>query len=211
MGKPLPNNVPETGLEALVRLTEGPRPWRNALHALSAVSIVAAISTLDLARGAAATILASAVLVALVTDAIRLRNRAANELFFRAFRAFASPREARAFASSTWYAAGVLAAVVLFPRHVALSAILVLGLADPAGALVGRRIGRRRFWGGTLEGTLAFFAVAALVLVVRHSLPAAVAAAAGATLVERRSRPLDDNLTIPLVCGSVLQVMEGGA
>ena len=96
------------------------------------------------------------------------------------------------------------AAFALFPRDVAVSAVLVMGLADPAASVVGRRFGRKALLGGTAEGSLAFLVVAAIILLARHATPAAILAGAASALVERRSWPLDDNLAVPLTCGLVL-------
>lgn len=197
-----------TVLGALVDRTAGPQWWRKVVHAFNAVAITAVIAWWEPARVLGVAILSSVVLAAFLVDAVRLHYPRANELFFRAFGKLASPREARGIASSTWYAAGILAAFALFPQDVAVSAILVLGLCDPAAALVGRLVGRRPFLGGTLEGSIAFFAVAALILGMRHGWPAALAAAAAAALAERRSWPLDDNLTIPVVSATVVQAIE---
>jgi dolichol kinase len=98
----------------------------------------------------------------------------------------------------------LLAAFALFSREIGVSSVLVLGLADPLAGYVGRRFGRRPFLGGTLEGTLTFLAVAAVILTVRHPAPVALLAAAVSTLAERRSWPLDDNLAVPLACGAAL-------
>lgn len=138
-----------------------------------------------------------------MADVVRLRYPPANELFFRALRVLASPREASGLASSTWYAVSVAAAVALFPLHHAVSAILVLALADPAGSYVGQRWGRRPFLGGTVAGSATFCLVAGVVLGLRHPPAVAVVAVVAAALAERRSWPLDDNLTIPLVTGAV--------
>ncbi len=195
-------------LDALVERTAGPQWWRKAVHAFNAVAVAAVIVWWEPSRVLGVAILSSVVIAAFVADAVRLTHPRVNELFFRAFGKLASPREARGVASSTWYAAGILAAFAFFPRDVAVSAILVLGLCDPAAAFVGRRFGRRPFLGGTLEGSLAFFALAALILGARHTWPAALAAAGAAALAERRSWPLDDNLAIPVVCGALIQAFE---
>jgi dolichol kinase len=199
--------APDT-LDALVERTSGPQWWRKAFHAFNAVAVAFVIAWWVPSRGLGVAILSAVVLAAFVGDAVRLTYPRANELFFRAFGKLASPREARGIASSTWYAAGILAAFAFFPQDVAVSAILVLGLCDPAAALVGRLVGRRPFLGGTLEGSLAFFAVAALILGMRHGWPAALTAAAAAALAERRSWPLDDNLAIPVVSATVVQAIE---
>lgn len=158
---------------------------------------------LDLPRWTAATLLAFGAALVLVADVFRLRHPPANELFFRLFRLLASPREASGLASSTWYAVAVAAAVALFPLHHAVSGILVLALADPAGSYVGQRWGRRPFLGGTVAGSVTFCLVAGVLLGPRHPPAVAAVAVVAAALAERRSWPVDDNLAIPLVTGAV--------
>ena len=158
---------------------------------------------LDLPRSTAAALLAAGAALVVVADVFRLRYPPANELFFRAFRLLASPREASGLASSTWYAVAVAAAVALFPLHHAVSGILVLALADPAGSYVGQRWGRRPFLGGTVAGSATFGLVAGVILIMRHPPTVAALAVVAATLAERRSWPLDDNLAVPLVTGAV--------
>ena len=200
-------SVPEN-LDILVAQTEGAQPWRKVVHATNATLIALALARLGLSDATVLLVL-GAITVALVAgDVARLTYAPANALFFQAFSRLASPREARGIASSTWYMVGVLASVALFPRPVAISGVLVLGLADPAAAFVGRRYGRRRFLGGTLEGSLACFCVALLVLGLRHPWTVAVPAAAITTLAERRSWPLDDNLTVPVVCAGAVVALS---
>ena len=84
------------------------------------------------------------------------------------------------------------------------SGVLVLAFADPAAAIVGRKLGKRPFLGGTFEGSAAFFATSLVVLTLRYSWPLAVLVSVLTTLVERRSWPLDDNFTIPVVSTGTL-------
>jgi dolichol kinase len=77
-----------------------------------------------------------------------------------------------------------------------LAGILVGGLADPAGALVGSRYG-----GGapkSIAGSAAV-GVTAVVAALLTGLPlaAAAGAAVAATVVERWPGPCDDNLLVP--------------
>lgn len=195
------------GLAALVERTRGPQPWRKLFHATNGVAVASALSLLPVGRWAAVSVLGGVLAALVVMDLVRLTNRRANELFFVAFPSLASPREARGVASSTWYTLGVGLAVALFSRHDAISGVLVLALADPAASYVGQRWGRTPFLGGTVRGSLAFFVVAGAILALRHDLPVALAAAIAVTLAERRSWPLDDNLTIPVACAAVLALM----
>jgi dolichol kinase len=202
-----PPSPPPTELDVLVARTAGPQPWRKAFHAFNATAVAAAVVTLDPSDALLLGALGGIAAVLLVADLFRLRSDQANRLFFRMFAALASPREARGIASSTWYAIGLLAAFALFPREIGVSSVLVMGLADPLAGYVGRRFGRRPLLGGTLEGTLTFLAVAAVILMVRHPAPVALLAAALSALAERRSWPLDDNLAVPLACGAALTAL----
>ncbi|RKT55151.1 DUF92 domain-containing protein [Saccharothrix australiensis] len=99
----------------------------------------------------------------------------------------------------------------LFPqRGPIVAGLLVLALADPVAAAVGRRIGRARVTTGfserSVEGAVAFTVVAAAVLAVVAALhrpsPAAFAAvlliAVTAAAVELLAPPALDNLFVPL-------------
>ena len=197
-------NPDRAELDELVQRTRGLQPWRRLFHAANGVATAVALTWLPLERWQAITILGGILAVLVVADVVRMRSPAANRLFFRVFSLLASPREAGRIASSTWYTFGIFLAVVFFPLPYAVSGILVLALADPAASYIGQRWGGRPFMGGTLIGTAVFFGVACAVLGLRHALPVALVAAAVATIAERRSWPLDDNLMIPLACAGVL-------
>ncbi len=191
---------------ALIERTRGPQPWRRVFHAANGLVVAAALTRFDPTREQVVVVLAVVLAALVVLDIIRLRVRRANELFFRWFSSLASPREANGVASSTWYALALLLTLGLFPRADAISAILVLALADPAASWIGRRWGRRPFLGGSVEGTLAFLVAAGIVLGLRHPpAQAAVGAVVGA-LAERLGWPLDDNLAVPLATVAALWV-----
>lgn len=194
-------------LEALVARTAGSQPWRKVFHAINALLIALGLTVFASSEWVPLLALGALSMALLAADAVRLALPRANVLFFRAFGKLASPREARGIASSTWYVLGIFAAAALFPRPAAISGVLVLGLADPVAAVVGRALGKRPFLGGTVEGTVAFFATSAAVLLLRHPWPAALVAAGLVTLAERRSWPLDDNLAIPVVCAGAIAAL----
>ncbi|MGD0591882.1 MAG: diacylglycerol/polyprenol kinase family protein [Bacteroidota bacterium] len=98
--------------------------------------------------------------------------------------------------------------VLLFPKVIAINAFTILIISDTTSALVGRRFGRHRFLAKSLEGSLAFFVSAAIVILIAPKvsrLPAEyvigiIAAAIGA-VVEALPIRIDDNLSIPLAVG----------
>lgn len=113
------------------------------------------------------------------------------------------------------FAAAALVSL-LFPAFIAAIALGVMLVADTAAALIGRRFGKHRLYGSkTLEGSLAFVAAgtafALLLLALAGEFrPAMIAGAVtgviAAALAElyRDLIQLDDNLTIPLLCGAVM-------
>ena len=98
--------------------------------------------------------------------------------------------------------------VLLFPKVIAINAFTILIISDTTSALVGRRFGRHRFFAKSLEGSLAFFISAVMVILIAPKvsrLPAEyvigiIAAAIGA-VVEALPIRIDDNLSIPLAVG----------
>jgi len=188
----------EVEFRGLVARTSGVQPWRRVLHALTGCLIAAAVVVSGVPPSAVAGALGGVLVLLVVLDSVRLRSPRLNAAFFRLFRSLASPREAERAVSGSWYVAGAALALALFPRQAAVAGILVLALADPAAHTFGRRYGKIRLGKGTLEGSLAFFCVALGVALLTVPVPAALAAAVAATLVEPLPLALDDNLTIPL-------------
>jgi dolichol kinase len=198
---------PTADIDPLVARTSGAQPWRRIFHATSGVAVAAILALLEPSRRLAVEVGVAALAVQLLLDWARLRIPSANALFFRAFRHLASPREARGVASSTWFTLGIVMTVAFFPRPAAVSGILVLALADPTAGYLGRRYGRIPWLGGTLEGTLVFAAVCFAVLFYRHGPLVAVVSSLLLPLVERRSWPLDDNVSVPLASAALVTLL----
>ena len=92
----------------------------------------------------------------------RLSDRV-NERLMRVFKHVAHPHERYRVNSSTWYVTALLLLALFGTRLSQSLAVVVLAVADPAAALIGRRFGRTRLLDNrSLEGTLAFFVVGAL-------------------------------------------------
>ncbi len=200
---------PPDPLTPLVERTVGLQPWRRVFHAGNGLAVASVLVLLEPPRTGVILVLGCVLAALVALDLARFSRPDLNRLFFRIFRPIASPREARGPASSTWYVLGVLLTVILFPVEVAIPAILVLALADPAASYVGRRWGRRTFGTGTVEGSVVFFVVAATVLAFHTSLPVAGFVAMGTALAERGPWRLDDNLVVPLSAGGLLWIASG--
>ncbi len=99
--------------------------------------------------------------------------------------------------------------VFLFSKSVALAAISFIILGDICSALIGRKYGIVAFGDKTLEGSLGFFLACLLVVVIvpELSLLIGLAGAAVATLVEAIDLKIDDNLTVPVISGVVMELL----
>jgi glycerol-3-phosphate acyltransferase PlsY len=158
--------------------------------------------------------LACVFLITLVLDIVRLKTRADVKLWGRHLSSFLKDSEKNALTSSPWYVLGTLCAAAFFDLPVAVAAVAFLAFGDASATAVGERRGRTKLWGGkkSLEGTLAFFiasAVAGGVSSRYYSLPLTViiAGAASAAIVEILPLKVNDNLTIPLLSGAVMQLI----
>lgn len=113
------------------------------------------------------------------------------------------------FNGATYVTLAALLSVWFFPKMITIAVFSILILSDTAAALIGRKFGKHKIASKTLEGSIAFFAVAVLVVLQTPKLNfgIGVATAVVATLVELYpvkifGFALDDNLTIPLVAGA---------
>lgn len=111
-------------------------------------------------------------------------------------------RERRGLTGASYLLFAALTVFLFFDPKVAVLSLLYLTIGDPAAAFVGSRLGRRKLWGKSLEGTAALISVN-LILAFSFShflginLIAAVCAVLVAAIIEGLPLPLDDNLAIP--------------
>lgn len=102
---------------------------------------------------------------------------------------------------------GALLVVIIFPTNIAMASIAVLALGDSLSTLVGRKFGKHKAplnEHKTIQGSLAFFTIAFIVLLFfTNPLRALITAVLG-MFVEML--PLEDNLTVPLSVGILLWI-----
>ena len=131
--------------------------------------------------------------------------------FFMIFmRNIAHPHEHYRVNSSTWFGTALAIMSLTTMPMPATIGVMVLGLADPVAAIVGRRYGRTKLYNSrTLEGSAAFvvagFVISLVMLAIYYpsvSLGAgmviSIAGAVFGAVAELFSTKLDDNLTIPI-------------
>jgi dolichol kinase len=105
--------------------------------------------------------------------------------------------------------------IFFFPKLFAITGIAVLILGDIAAALIGRKFGKHKFFFKSLEGTLAFFVVSCIVVLLIPKVEGLlleyiigfIAVAVGALAENLSYGWADDNLTIPISVGLTMALL----
>jgi dolichol kinase len=214
-------DVPSGGdpeAEAPPSISFGAELGRKALH-LGA--LVVPLGMAWLGKPQALYVVIPTALLAVAADVLRgtwaPADRLVRRLFGGLMRASEQPGPGRIVLNgSTCVLVAAALAGLLFPLRLAVPALVLALVADAAAALVGRALGRTR-WPGTartVEGSVAFalagVAVTAVSLAFFPALTWTVGLAGtlAAALAEVPSRPLNDNIRIPLVAAAVMRLTE---
>lgn len=182
---------------------------RKTIHVASSVLPIA--YALGTPRAALLALFAALGAVAAAVEVARLRSARARALFVRVAGPLLREREHGAWSGASWLLAAYALAVVLFPRAVAVAAMLAAAFGDASAAVVGRSVAAARArrgvtpaGGKTLAGSVACAVVtfaAALLIAALGPIPSAACAVAAAA-AERWDRvPVDDNVRVTLAAG----------
>lgn len=114
------------------------------------------------------------------------------------------------------YFIGVILAVYLFPKDIALASIAILAVGDSLSHYIGSNHGtikhplnKEKLIEGSIAGTLAGFLAAWLFVSAGEAfLAAIIAMIAEAIEIELNNQLIDDNISIPLVAGVVISLMR---
>ncbi len=148
----------------------------------------------------------------LFIELLRFRISRFNERLFAIFRYVLKEKERKSLLTTTAFLVSVFVTVVLFRKDIAITAMLFLVFADAASAVVGTYFGRRKILNKSLEGSLAFLVTCLLIGLLTKftsiglAWPVIIAGAFTATTTELLSLPLDDNFTIALSSGIVMEL-----
>ncbi|MGE5430624.1 MAG: diacylglycerol/polyprenol kinase family protein [Syntrophomonadaceae bacterium] len=158
-------------------------------------------------------------LLSLILDIGRYFSPGLGKLFYFIFgfmlRKHEMDHKKRNLNGATYVLVSALLCVLILPKVFFLTAFSVLILSDSSAALIGRKFGKHKFLFKSLEGTLAFFVSACLVVIFAPKvaeLPAEyiigfIAVAVGAIAENISYGWADDNLTIPLSIGLTMWIL----
>ncbi len=123
---------------------------------------------------------------------------------------------------TTCFLAASLLSILLFEKGIAISVLLFSVFGDAASTIVGVKYGKTKLFGEkSLEGSLAFFIICFFVglflifsrrmflgLTGPTKLFLILVGSFAASFIELLPIPLDDNLTIPLFSGVVMEIVK---
>jgi dolichol kinase len=132
---------------------------------------------------------------------------------------FLREHEKNGLIGSSYFIFGALLSIILFPKPVTIASLYILIVSDTMAAIVGTGWGKTRVFAKSLEGSIAFFISGTIIVLlamqdkplwgeaaIHDHLGWGVLAVLGATLVELLPTGLDDNLTVPLVAGTIMMI-----
>jgi dolichol kinase len=191
---------------------------RNAFHLLAALLGIAVVEIIPrLTEHGFIPVIAIAALFTAWGWGMEISRKVserANRFLMWVFSPVAHPHEAHHINSATWYVTALLALSLTRSPVLGAVALIVLGVADPCAAIIGKRYGKRRLANGrSFEGAAAFAVSGTIagcgLLAIAHpeiAAPAALAMSAAAAtaggLTELYLKRVDDNLGIPIAAAA---------
>jgi len=147
-------------------------------------------------------------------ELLRLTNKRAQRYFLTHFSSLLRTHEKQKITGTGYYLLSGLLSVSLFKKELAIACLSFLVLGDMFAAIIGTRFGHKKIIAGkSLEGSLACFIVCLVIgLFIAWLFPnylnlkIIAIGAFVATIVELLPLGLDDNLTIPLISGLVMEI-----
>ena len=189
---------------------------RKLIH-LSSLSIP--IIYYFISTGIAAAILSVVTAIALLLDIGRHFHPSVGNIFYKIFgfllRKHELDENQKNLNGATYVLIAALVGVLIFPKVIFITAFSILIISDSMAALIGRKFGRHKFLLKSLEGTLAFFVSACIVVFFTPKIGnfpeeymiGFAAAFVGAIIENISSRLIDDNLSIPLSVGFIMWIL----
>lgn len=156
--------------------------------------------------------------IGIIFDFFRLNNRAFSNFALKYFGQFYRESERTGYSGLPFYAFGVAISLFLFEERVAVLSVFFLVFSDPISSLVGIKFGKTRIINGkSLEGSIAGALVCTFICIIygqhlaynkEFLFPFAVFAGIIGSLSELLFSKLDDNLTIPIVSGFGMSLLN---
>lgn len=157
--------------------------------------------------------------IALFLDTGRYLSPTIGKIFYKFFgfllRQHELDHKKRNLNGATYVLLSAFICVLIFPKVIVVTAFAVLIISDTMAALIGRRFGKHKFLFKSLEGTLAFFVIGVVVVLLSPKIEyhfseymIGIVSTAFGAIIENVSFGLaDDNLVIPISIGIAMWLL----
>lgn len=182
---------------------------RRLFHLITGSALVFILANSERTKGI--LLILSLFITTIIIETIRLHVPKVNHLFLHYFHSLLRGEEENKLTGTAYFLGGTLLSILLFDVDIALFSITILSVGDPAASTIGKRWGRYRIKGKSLEGSMAFSISTIMVGFIFQrlwpGLPATIIVAGAVTgaLTELLSTKLNDNLLIPLTAAGVME------
>jgi len=118
------------------------------------------------------------------------------------------PREEKRLSGSTTILMAALVVYLVYDINIAAASMIIIVIGDTAAAIFGRRFGRVKFKGKSLEGSLAFIVFSSMGVypVPNLAFQIGVIGSIIGALIEALPVSIDDNITVPIIAGGAMQL-----
>lgn len=183
---------------------------RKALHLITNSLIPIIYYFVDIPQMWMSELLGLAAILFVTIDLGRTRNIWIAKVFRKFFNPMMRSHELDGkLTGASYLLIGSFITVMLFPKPIAVLALLFATFGDTFAALYGQRFGKIKIWNKTLEGSIAGLLVCLLLAWFIPDVPNIVkySGAFAAMFIELIPIRIDDNLRIPLFSGLVMDIV----
>jgi dolichol kinase len=189
---------------------------RKTLHISSSII---PIGYYFLERNLLLEILLPIILAMLLVEFLKYKSSFVYDLYLKIFKVMLREHEFDLkrvrFNGATWLLLGDIVCIMVFPKFIAITGMLLLSLSDSFSAIIGKAFGKKQYAPNrSIIGSLTFFIVGILIVFLTpkyYYSPHEYAMAAGAvfftTLIDALNLPMDDNFAIPIISSVLLYVL----
>ncbi|MCB0833787.1 MAG: hypothetical protein KDC45_10015 [Bacteroidetes bacterium] len=160
-------------------------------------------------QGTALVVVGGLLVFAILLEYGRMASSTVNYWFIRFVGKMLREEETGSYSGATYLLLASFLSILVFHQDIAVLCLLFLIVGDSTAALVGRRFGKMHVFGKTVEGTLAFITVALVIALFFPAIPAIIrlGGVIVAALAELMPSRVNDNLRIPVVAGSIMEIL----
>ena len=180
---------------------------RKAIHLFA---LIIPVSYYFLPHSIALLIYIVVALASITVDVIRIKKYHLGRVLTWILRPILRRHERRGFTGSSYILSAMVLSIIFFEKNIAVAVISFIIVGDVAAAIVGRVFGKlKTISQKSLEGSSAFLFSCLLIIWIVPGFPfeIGVIGAVVATIVETLPLPIDDNFTVPLISGAVMEIL----